>query len=949
MQNIIDKFSKLKTSIGGNRERFRYEDTFGMPKEEQAHITPPNRANTRIISELEFAIKLSQVQDSAYEEQLHHALDFLLDKVATDGVLTNQACEQAESILSPMESATKEYEVILVGHAHIDMNWMWSYNETVAATLATFRTVLDIMRQYPDFCFSQSQAAVYKIVEEYDPAMMEEIKRYISEGRWEVTATAWVEPDKNLPDTESMLRHIQYTREYLENSWGARNFEIDFVPDTFGHHANVSEIDRFGQVKYMYHCRGLREDYVLYRYRAPSGKEILVYREPNWYNGAITPHLGSGLLEILNHCAGLKTGLTVYGVGDHGGGPTRRDIERALDMMTWKIYPRLRFGTLHEYFHKAETVLRNLPVVERELNFFAPGCYTTQSRIKRGNRNLERAFSDTESISAMAHYFGGFQPAFEKMREAWQEVLFNNFHDILTGSCVQDSREHAMGLYQHASAVNGSQTQQALASICEKIDTSSILYNLDSYYSQSEGAGGGYGLEDFRGVPSPERGGGITRIFHIFNSMPLQRRQVMEISVWDWIGDLRRIQVEDTAGNEIMFQLVDNQLQQYWDHKYFRILVDVDVLPFGYTTIVLSQAEPKEYIAYLQKEERVSKFYDDYVLRNEFIEVVIASDSGRISSIREIASGKEMIAPSQTAGLVYLETETMTSNAWQIGRTLRALDVDRCVSLKRIADGEIRQQVQASYLIESSKIDITYTLDAHSMFVKIDMTIDWHEIGETSIPVLTYNVPLSYKVDHYQYDIPAGSICRQELHNDVPGLTYGIAVSESEARSVMLSCDSKYGYRGEDGNLSLTLINSSTSPDPYPERGIHAVSIFLGVTDCAPKKAKELSYSCNHPLIYQSGYRHSGNLQKEGSFLSVESETVVVSSVNFCEDGGYHIRVYETSGNLGQVALNFHTTIHKAVSVDLFGKEQKLSYIVDGTQVKFQVAPYSLAELKVTL
>ncbi|MDY2938298.1 MAG: hypothetical protein SOT28_08340, partial [Fusicatenibacter sp.] len=459
---IAGKFTKLKTSIGGNREKFEYEETFGMPREEQAHITRPNKANTRIISELEFALHLSETENGKFDKVLDRALDFLLERIEEQGVLTNLDCEDAEKIMQPIEEEAKSYQLILASHAHIDMNWMWSFNETVAIVLATFRSVLNVMDQYPDFCFSQSQGAVYQIVEEYDPELMEEIKKRISEGRWEVTATAWVETDKNMPTGESLLRHIKYTKEYMKNVWGVDNLEVDFSPDTFGHSAYVPEINQFGEVKYYYHCRGNARGDVLYRYRAPSGKEILTYREPNWYNGAVTPHMGAGLPEISKRCQGLRTGLVVYGVGDHGGGPTRRDVERAIEMMTWKIYPKIKFGTIREFFKEAEVVWDKLPVVDQELNYFAPGCYTTQSRIKRGNRRLEASLLDAEAMISMAGNMVGFSYAKEKMEKAWRDVLFTHFHDILTGSCVQDSREHAMGLFQTSSATANTQIQNAM-------------------------------------------------------------------------------------------------------------------------------------------------------------------------------------------------------------------------------------------------------------------------------------------------------------------------------------------------------------------------------------------------------------------------------------------------------------------------------------------------------
>src|SRR5699024_8456962 len=164
------------------------------------------------------------------------------------------------------------------------------------------------------------------------------------------------------------------------------------------------------------------------------------YREPYWYNSAITPHIGPGLIDLSRRSGGLKTGLIVYGVGDHGGGPTRRDVERALDMMTWPIYPKIKFGTLLEFFQAAESVREKLPVVDHELEYFAPGCYTTQSRIKRGNRRLEAALCDAESYASLANGLASFQFRKGAFRKAWQDVLFTHFHDIITGSCVQDTR-----------------------------------------------------------------------------------------------------------------------------------------------------------------------------------------------------------------------------------------------------------------------------------------------------------------------------------------------------------------------------------------------------------------------------------------------------------------------------------------------------------------------------
>ncbi len=946
MKRLTEKFVKLKTAVGGNRETYGYEDTIGVPKEEQANITGPSRANVRILSELEFALKLSQAERGRYDPELEAALDGLLSCIGEEGVLTDRACGKAEEILSPLERPAKEYSLILAAHAHMDMNWMWGYHETVAVVLATFRSILGIMEQYPQFRFSQSQASVYRIVEEQDPELMERIKRRIAEGRWEVTATSWVETDQNMPNTESLLRQIQYAREYLASVWGAEHFDVDFSPDTFGHGVHMPEIDRFGGVKYLYHCRGLGGETVLYRYRAPSGRELLAYREPYWYNGFVTPRMAAGIVELSRRCAGLKTGLIVYGVGDHGGGPTRRDVERALEMMSWKIYPKIRFGTFREFFLEAESVRDQLPVVEHELNFFAPGCYTTQSRIKRGNRRLEAKLRDTESLTALAGEAAGFSPAPGPLRRAWQNVLFTHFHDILTGSCVQDSREYAMSLYQTAAATADTRAQNAMRAIGEQIDTSSVPADADSYHTRSAGAGAGYGTEDFAGVPSPERGSGKTRVFHIFNTLPVRRSEVVPLTVWDWPGDLRCVRVEDCRHNPVETQLLDASQQQYWDHRYFRILVDVTVPALGYTTLVLTQDTPESDPTYFRDFDRLSDFYDDPVLQNDRIRVAFDAETGRIRSLRGAADGRELLAGGETAGLSYIETEAATSNAWNIGRSVREIPVDRCVKLEKIASGPLRESVRATYLVAGSSVEATHTLDRHAAALRTDLRIDWREIGKETVPVLTYRVPTAYAADSYLYDVPGGAIRRKPLNNDVPALQYGLAESGSGEGLIVVS-DSKYGFRGTGKALSLTLLNSSTAPDPYPEVGVHTVAVWTGFAAENEKAAEDMADALNHPLIYQSSFPHAGKLPMENGLLAFDSDHAVLSAVLRGGDGGLAVRFYEVGGAKGKVSLKFGKPVARAEAVDLFGQPTGSRVAVRDCAVECTAEPYSICELKI--
>ncbi|MBP3311756.1 MAG: hypothetical protein J6L72_05915, partial [Butyricicoccus sp.] len=595
--------------------------------------------------------------------------------------------------------------------------------------------------------------------------MMEEIQQRIREGRWEVTANAWVETDKNMPDTESLLRHIRVTRDYLHETWGVApdSVKVDFSPDTFGHSRFVPEINTFGNVPYYYHCRGLQDELTLYRFRAPSGSEVLVYKEPYWYNSGVNPDNGTGVLEMERRCAGLKTALIVYGVGNHGGGPTRRDIETVLEMQQWPVFPALRFGTLHEFFKIAESVRENLPVIDHELNAIFTGCYTTQSRIKLANRRAEAALLDSERISALAHTVLNTPYAAKRYEKAWQYVLFTHFHDILTGSCVQESREYAMG--KLAEAIGYAQTEQSKAfeKLSQNIDTSMFPADDCIARSQSEGAGAGFGISHYAGVPNPERGAGKTRIYTVFNTAPVSRRQTAELTIWDYAGDQDRIEVVDHELKPVRFQVLDHDPQHYWDHKYIRVLIDADVPPMGYAVYAVREKEPEDYPTFLLHSEREEPPRGPVVLENSKLCARFDTGSGLLYSLTDKSTGEELL--SAPAGLHLVRTEDGGMSAWRIGRYLGMEPVTNTASVA-ISNGELRQSVTFKQNVMHSTVTMTVSLDADADTLHYDFTVDWHEIRQAQdyIPVLTYRVPLKKGSETLLCDVPAGAAHRAARH-----------------------------------------------------------------------------------------------------------------------------------------------------------------------------------------
>ncbi|MBM7582534.1 alpha-mannosidase [Caldicoprobacter guelmensis] len=911
----------------------------------------------RIISQIEYGLKLSEVKEHQFDGLLARVIDFVYEDFSKEGAITRSTCEKAEEMMAELSQEAKKFKVICAAHAHIDMNWMWRWDETVMVTLDTFRTVLNLMKEYPDFTFSQSQASVYKILEDYAPEMLEEVKSRIKEGRWEVTASTWVEADKNMPNGESMARHILYTKRYLSRllDIDPEVLNLDFEPDTFGHNQNVPEILRSGGVKYYYHCRGY-EGHYLYKWVAPSGKYIIAYREPFWYNAEIRPDMA---LYVPKFCTqhNLDTMLKVYGVGDHGGGPTRRDLERIIDMNSWPVFPQIRFGTFAEFYRQVERIADELPEVKGERNFIFTGCYTSQSRIKMANRISEAALNEAEMFNVFSSFCAGYRYDGKAFESAWRNVLFNQFHDIIPGSGTIDTREYAMGLFQNTMAIAGSRRSLSLQAIAAQIDTSKfVVCEEEDRDSISEGAGAGFGVEWFR-VTQAERGRGKTRIFHIFNSAPVEREEAAEIVVWDWLGDVNRMVFRDVQGNRVEHQILDKGFNSYWGHHYIRVLIKASVPACGYNTYILTEDEKVDTAFPFPRDPRIEGI-DQFILENDHIKAVFSSRDASIVSLVDKSTGEEFIK-GKPAGIFRLieEDSSKGMTAWVVGRHMNVIDLTQDVKIKKVmyGAGNIRQSIAYECSFRDSSLKVTVSLDYNSPMLRYDVQCDWHEVGKPgiSVPQLSFYMPLAYECSCYKYDIPFGTIEREGMDRDVPANSWALGVRKQPGgKSVMLVTDTKYGFRCVDDSMSITLIRSSYDPDPYPEFGVHKFSFAVCLVDNASSKELiQKAYNFNHPLSVISSSVHQGLLPALGSFMSLEEGDVVISAVKLAEDQGkvrrVVVRAYEPEGKAAKVTLSLWKQPVRAYYVDLneCKIDNGLNIFVYGERVSFEVQPYSIASI----
>jgi alpha-mannosidase len=923
----------------------------------------------RALAQADYTARLSETEHGRFDAVVSAALDELERALEAEGAVGRTACLEMERTLLPAAGEAKALEMLCAAHAHIDMNWMWGYAETVALTLDTFRTMLNLMDEYPEFTFSQSQASVYRIVEEHDPGMLAEIRRRVQEGRWEVTASTWVETDKNMPSGESLARHILYTKRYLGGLFGLapESLDLDFEPDTFGHNANVPEILAKGGVRHYYHCRGY-EGHHLYRWRSASGAEAVVYREPLWYNATIDAGIAA---HVPAFCAkhGMSTVLKVYGVGDHGGGPTRRDIERLQDMAAWPVFPTIKFGTFTAYFRKVDEIAATLPIVDHELNFIFTGCYTTQTRIKAANRIGEARMDDAERFAAAAAVSAGVPYPRAAYEEAWRKILFNHFHDILPGSGTIETREYAMGQFQEVVAVADQGTVKALRGIDAKVDTESLpavktaRAELKTALREafSEGAGVGYAVGDYV-VPQPERGRGRVRILHFHNPSTHSRSEVVHFTVWDWPGDPARIEILDAGGTQLPFRLEPSTSfkffgkGEYWGHHYLRILARISVPAIGHATAVLREKADMGFVQ-PHDEPRVER-PDVFVLENALVRAEFDPATAALRSLRDMRTGRELVAVGRHAGFRLIDEDgSKGMTAWVVGRYMNVVPLvdDVCLTPVRGGPDALRSAFSYTVPFRGSKLTVEVSLSKDSDRIEYAVICDYRETAVVgrSVPQLNFTLPVAYECMFYRYDIPFGTVDREPLDMDVPASSFGMALpEESGIPALAIIAATKYGFRGTDDSVSLTLIRSSFDPDPTPEFGEHRFRFAVRVTTEPEDRREALAaaFDFSHPLIYQSGTVHSGVLPAEGSFLSLLGGTAVVTAVKLPEDapGGRSVlvRLHETDGREGTAVLRFDRPVRSASIVDINEKPIPsalgLEARCDGNQVLCPLAPWSV-------
>ncbi|HMA54999.1 MAG TPA: hypothetical protein VKT17_11075, partial [Acidobacteriota bacterium] len=387
---------------------------------------------------------------------------------------TGQAATGQKPAAAPAPVPPRELTAHLVGHAHIDLSWLWRWEETVSDIARyTFKGTLAQMDKMPGLTFAQSHAAIYDAIEKDQPELFAEIARKIKEGTWVPVGGMWVEPDANMPDGEALARQLLYGKRYFLDKFGV-DVKVGWNPDTFGHNWQLPQIfRRAGIDSYVFgRCAPGPDPTHFFWWEGLDGSRVLGYVPAGWYNVSLQDGTRK-ILETARKNTAIKDFMILYGAGDHGGGPRDVDLAAIKKFKEDPNEPRLVFDLPEPYLKGiAAANGDSLPVVKRELNFTFPACYTTQTATKKNNRQLESLLVTAEKFSAIAATSGyrDYYPE-RDIDEAWKIVLRNQFHDILDGSSIGPVYDEVGGFYRQARMRGERALDFSLETISNAIDT----------------------------------------------------------------------------------------------------------------------------------------------------------------------------------------------------------------------------------------------------------------------------------------------------------------------------------------------------------------------------------------------------------------------------------------------------------------------------------------------
>lgn len=683
-------------------------------------------------------------------------------------------------------------QVHLICNAHIDPIWQWDWQEGAGAVLSTFRSAVNLAKDF-DYIFCHNEVTVYKYVEEYDPGLFEEIKTLVKAGKWHIMGGWYLQPDVNMPSGESIVRQIQEGKRYFLEKFGTfPTTAINF--DSFGHSVGLVQIiAKCGQDSYIccrpdsYCCPEPVRQFV---WEGFDGSRIKVMRA---FDGGYSSPMGRSLESIIAKANAQPedTVCVLWGVGNHGGGPSRKDLADIRDYMNQNESLYLIHSTPEKFF----SLIDPTEVYKQSLRISMPGCYTSMGKIKRGHVQLENELYMAEKMLSAACISGALSEyPEEKLHEITQDLLNAEFHDVLPGSCVQSGESNGLKLLDHGLLE------------AERLKTRAFFaMSLD----QSVAAEGEYPVL----VYNP-------------NATPFAGNVEFELMLADqnWSDSYTHIFIKDEDGNDVPSQCIkeESNLSLDWRKRvtFFAKIPPMSMRRYGAYAQVLPQ-KPGAKCA-------------DTVFDNGHKRVVIDGKTGLLTSY--CLDGKEYVHDAFALCAFDDNPDPWAMQPFQLprlGTNEQAFTLcehpdgpfDGLAPISVIEDGDIYLGVEALFAYEHTRARVLYKIYKNNDLVDVDVTLFLGDVNR----FIKLKVPFSAEGKLIGQTV----FGTEELYTDARenvSQRFIALDSGTECTTVLNNCT--YGSHFENGALYLSLCRGVTyCAHPIPGRPIIPTDRFTKKID----------------------------------------------------------------------------------------------------------------------
>ncbi|NSW53209.1 MAG: alpha-mannosidase [Anaerolineae bacterium] len=753
---------------------------------------------------------------------------------------------------------SKNNTLHMIGHGHIDPVWLWRWQEGYHEVHATFRSALDRMKEFDDFTFTSSSAAFYAWAEEMDPAMFTEIQQRVAEGRWHFTGGWWIEPDCNIPAGESFVRQGLYGQRFFQEKFGRKATE-GFNPDSFGHHAVFPQIlKKQGMDHYVFMRPGPHEKTLpsrIFWWEADDGSRVLCFRIIRSYNdwdADMMSQINAASAELVEPFHDM---MCFYGVGNHGGGPTIRNIQEIHRFQQDASLPVMRFSSSAEFFAALDIDPEAIPVVHDDLQHHASGCYAAHSGVKRWNRQAENALVAAEKWAAAAQAVLGTPYPRMEFSRAWKLVLFNQFHDIMAGSSIKEAYLDAERTYGEATSIAERAQNRALQAFTWQID-----------------------------LPH-----GDAKPLVVFNPHGWQARVPVEVE-----GHLGGSQfaVTDAAGSPVTVQLIQPHMTL---NRAIRLRFLADLPPLGYQ-VYWVRPVPGEQNGYALPVLST-------VLESDMLRLEIDPETGWIASLVERHSQNELFnAPAAVPVVIDDPSDTWSHGVFTFDRVIGHFTLD---SMQMIDDGPVQSTLRVKSHYGHSSVTQDFTLYKAMPRIDVRVQVDWQEQHK----MLKLQFPVNVENPTATYEVPYGHIVRPCNGTEEAGQRW-VDISGSGLGVSFLN-DGKYSFNVKDNVFGLTVLRSpiyahhdpkvpeADFPYDYMDQGLQSFtySILPHQGDWRMAGTVRAAAEINQavPVLITTG--HAGKLPLTAGWVGETPRNVDLVALKGAEDGsGWVVRLVETNG-----------------------------------------------------